>query len=146
MTKYLTLLLFTLVSINVFSQTISQKPIYEGSQRVSITEFNTGAIGFSYQNPDYKTIIDIVGFYVNSKTKAIELIDKAIFILNMEKTDKDQNINDNIGNIGLIRYGFAQKTIYIQNKDRKAIQLEMKELLKIKLALENYSYQQEINK
>jgi hypothetical protein len=145
--KTIFLTLFTLLSLNSIAQTISAKPIYEGSQSLRINEMDTtGAISILYQDTDYKVITKITSFWVASKSKAIEMIDKALFILNMDKTDKDQNITDNIGNIQFKRYGFSQKAIYISGKNNKSLMLESKELLKIKSALETYSYLQEVNK
>ena len=141
------LVAFALLSFNSIAQTISSKPIYSGSQSLDIQEMNTsGGILFLYQDPNYKAIVEITSFGVSSKSKAIEMIDKALFILDMEKTDKDQDISDNIGNVQFKRYGFSQKAIFISKEPDKALRLERKELLKIKQALEIYSYRHEVNK
>ncbi len=124
-----------------FAQTISAKPIYEGSQSLRIQKLgNTGAISFLYQDSDYQYIVAITSFWVESKDKAIEIIDKALFILNMDKTDKDQDISDSLGNIQFIRYGFSQKAIYISGRNGKSLRLGSKELLEIKNSLETYQY------
>lgn len=121
------------------AQKITAKPIYKGSQSLTIQKLNdTEAIAFFYQDSDYQAIVEITSFWVASKTEAINMIDKALFILGMEKTDKDQDITDNIGDIQFIRYGFAQKAIYISGKNNKSLRLDKKELLKIKAALETY--------
>lgn len=141
------LAVLTLISINSIAQTISAKPIYEGSQSLDIQEMNkSGRILFLYQDPNYKAIVSITSFGVSSKSRAIEIIDKALFILDMEKTDKDQDISDKIGNVQFKRYGFSQKAIFISEEPDKALRLERKELLKIKNALETYSYFHEVNK
>lgn len=145
--KTIFLTVITLLSLNSIAQTISAKPIYEGSQSLLIKEMDTtGAIAFLYQDSDYKSIVAVTSFWVASKSKAIEMIDKALFILGMDKTDKDQNITDSLGNVQFTRYGFSQKAIYISGKNSKPLNLESKELLKIKIALETYSYRQEVNK
>jgi hypothetical protein len=141
MKKNFTILLFTLFSFALNSQTITAKPIYKGSQNLIIEEFESGAIGFFYQDSDYQTIVKITSFIVNSKQLTLELIDKAITILAMEKTDKEQNIEDNIAGLRIVRYGFTQKFIYISNKENKSLILGLKELQKIKQALEVYTYQ-----
>jgi hypothetical protein len=91
--------LFILISFDLFAQTITPKPIYEGSQSLTIDILQSGRIWFGFQNPDYETIVDIKSFTVNSKDKAIELIDKAIYILAMNKTDRDQHIRDEYENV-----------------------------------------------
>ena len=45
-----TILFLALFSFMVNSQTITAKPIYKGSQSLSIKEFDTGAIAFLYQD------------------------------------------------------------------------------------------------
>lgn len=145
--KTILLTVITLLSLNTIAQTISAKPIYEGSQSLVIKEMDApGGIALLYQDSDYKTIVAITSFWVASKSKAIEMIDKALFILSMDKTDKDQDITDNIGSVQFKRYGFSQKAIYISGKNNKPLRLDSKELLKIKSALETYSYRQEVNK
>lgn len=131
---------FLLITFSSFSQKITEKPIYKGTQSLTIKEFETGAIAFLYQDDEYKYIVSITSFYVNSREQALELIEKAIFILEMAKTDKDQNIEDKIGALQIRRYGFDQKTIHIFNKEMKSLNLDLKELQKIKQALESYSY------
>ena len=126
--------LFILISFDLFAQTITPKPIYEGSQSLTIDILQSGRIWFGFQNPDYQTIVDIKSFTVNSKDKAIELIDKAIYILAMNKTDRDQNIRDEYENVSLTRYGFAQKQVYLSND----LSLNINECNKIKQALKNY--------
>ncbi len=146
--KLIIIFLLSICSITSFSQTISAKPIYEGSQRLTIKELTggRGAISFLYQDSDYQAIVAITSFWVASKSKAIEIIDKALFILAMDKTDKDQDITDNIGNIQFKRYGFSQKTIYISGNNNKTLGLDNKELIKIKSALEAYQYVPQENK
>jgi hypothetical protein len=117
-----------------------------GMQSLTIKEFDTGAIAFLYQDTDYSAIVAIESFYVDSKVKALELIEKAIYILNIEKTDKEQNIEDKFGSLKLVRYGFDQKSVHIFNRKLKGLNVNLKELEKIKKALQEYTYQSEINK
>lgn len=115
--KKLLLGVLLLLSTLGFGQTISEKPIYVGEHGVLIQKLgNTGAISFLYQDSDYQSIVVITSFWVGSKSKAIEMVDKALFILNMDKTDKDQNINYGLGNIQFNRYGFSQEVIYVSGK------------------------------
>lgn len=137
-------LLFTTSTIK--AQTITPKPIYEGAQNLTIKEFDTGAIAFLYQDADYSAIVAIESFYVNSKSEAISLIQKAIDILSMQETDKNQDIEDRIGALKLVRYGFSQYKIHIFNRKMKQLSLTKEELEKIKEALQKYSYKSEINK
>jgi hypothetical protein len=77
---------------------------------------------------------------VKTKEEAIELLNKAIFILNMEKTDKAQNIEDKFQNLYLVRYGFSQKQVGISKGKDRPYFFKEKELLMIKLAIENYKF------
>ncbi len=129
---------FTSNSIN--AQTISEKPIYKGINGLTIRELNSGTIFFSYQNPEYTTIVDVVSFTASSKLKAIQLIEKAITILGMEKTDKEQHISDTFEGVELARYGFSQKQISLSNGKNRGIYLTSKDCNKIKDALLNYQY------
>ena len=138
--KTLILLFTSIFCLGAYGQTVSKKPIYNGSQSLSITELEDGRIFFSFQDSEYSAIVAIVSFSVSSKSKAIELIDKAIFILAMDKTDNDQQINDQFERVELRRYGFNQKVIYLSDNRKKSLKLNLKELQKIKLALDGYSY------
>lgn len=136
------LTLITLISFYSNSQTIDSKPIYVGYQNLKVNEMENGTIWFGFQNPDYTTIVDIVSFTCESKTKAIELVDKVIFILAMEKTDKEQHIRDVFLGVDLVRYGFAQKQVYLG----KGLILSLKECNNIKKGLESYQYLNQLNK
>lgn len=130
-------ILFLIISSTSFGQTVTAKPIYEGSQRLTVRELlNQGNIYFGYQNPDYTTIVDIVSFVVDSKDDAITLMKEAVRVLEMEKTAKDQHIRHTASGVGMVRYGFNQKIIYIED-----LMLSKKMALKIIEALENYTYQ-----
>jgi hypothetical protein len=133
------------ISFTAISQTITPKPIYKDIT-VTISEMENGGIWFGYQNPDYTTIIDIVSFTATSKSSAIALIEKAIFVLGMEKTDKEQHIYDNFESVQLVRYGFAQKQVYLSNGKDRATFFNLKRLNEIKLSLENFNYVAPINK
>jgi|LakMenEpi03Aug12_release.lakeMendotaPanAssembly.Ray.scaffolds.fasta_scaffold490716_1 hypothetical protein len=137
LSQFLSIGLFILIIAPLNAQTITKKPIYEGVQSLSIIESGQ-RIGFLYQDSDYTTIVAIESFYLNSKSDAIKLIEKAIAMLKMEKTDKDQNIEDYFNGLRLVRYGFMQKKICIFNEDRKDLTLNLKTLEKIKIAIEEY--------
>jgi len=128
----------------VDAQTITAKPIYKGAQSLSIIELRGGGIYFGYQNDDYKTIVDIVSFSVDSKSKAIELIDKSINILNMEKTDTEQDIHDEFEGIKLFRFGFMQNRVILLNSKNNGLTLTLKDCNKIRAALLNYQYSNQI--
>jgi hypothetical protein len=131
-------LFFSTNSIN--AQTITEKPIYKGINGLTIRELKSGGIYFSYQNPEYTTIVDIVSFNTSSKLNAIQLFEKAITILGMEKTDKEQHIIDNFEGVELARYGFSQKQISLSNGKNRGIYLTLKDCNKIKDALSEYQY------
>jgi hypothetical protein len=133
------------ISFTAISQTITPKPIYKDIT-ITISEMDNGGIWFGYQNPDYTTIIDIVSFTASSKSSAIALIEKAIFILGMEKTDKEQHIYDNFDGVKLVRYGFSQKEVGLSDGKARATFFNLKQLNKIKLALENFNYVDPKNK
>jgi len=132
-------LMFLCVS-SINAQTITEKPIYNGANRLTISELSGGAIYFGYQNPEYTTIIDIVSFTAGSKSKALQLIEKAITILGMAKTDKEQHIKDSFEGVQLVRYGFWQKRIFLSNGNDRGLDLTLKDCNKIKNALEIYEY------
>jgi hypothetical protein len=116
--------LFILISFDLFAQTITPIPIYKGSQSLTIDILQSGRIWFGFQNPDYQTIVDIKSFTVNSKDKAIELIDKAIYILAMNKTDRDQNIRDEYENVvcnGWLRGKVRSNLQYHSDKNQMTI-------------------------
>jgi hypothetical protein len=138
--------LILLFSNSINAQIITEKPIYKGSSSLTIKELSGGSIYFGYQNPDYTTIVDIVSFSTYSKAKAIELIEKAINILEMEKTDRDQNIQDSFDGVDLIRYGFWQNRINLSDGKESGLVLSMKECNKIREALMSYEYINQINK
>jgi hypothetical protein len=133
----------TLISLYSNAQKITPKPIYEGLQSLRIVELGSGEIGFIYQNPEYSMIIDLISFTCKSKTDAIKLMDKVIFILEMGKTDKEQNIIDEFESISLVRYGISQKVVYCNGF---GLRLNLKICNKIKKALESYEYLNQSNK
>ena len=137
--------LITLISFTATSQTITPKPIYKDIA-LTISELESGRIYFGYQNPEYTTIIDIVSFTALSKSNALALLDKCVLILNMESTSRDQHINDNFGGVQIARYGFAQKQVFLSDGKNLGLGLNQRQLNKIKLALENYTYSAPANK
>ena len=64
----------------------------------------------------------------------------------METTDKEQHINDNFEGVQLVRYGFAQKQVYLSNEKDRGIALNLKRLNEIRLAVENFNYVDPTNK
>jgi hypothetical protein len=106
--------LFTIIS--VFSQTISKPPIFRGSESLTVELLPSETIWFGYQNPEYKSIIDIVSFTVPNLDNAIELMDKVLYILEMPKTGEDEHIYDNFLQTSLARYGFLQKVVLVSEK------------------------------
>ena len=68
--KYSIFVFALLVSSLSIGQTISKKPVYKDMRSLEINE-NGGRYYFSYQNPDYKHVIDINSFVVASKDEAI---------------------------------------------------------------------------
>ena len=131
-------ILFLFASTICFSQTISKAPIYEDAN-LTITELEYGFIYFGGQDSDYTLIIQIVSFSLRNKTDAIALIDKAISMLGMEKTEVDQTISDKFQKLNLTRYGFAQNKIHFSwLKDGVYVSLNpfnLQELENIKAAL-----------
>jgi hypothetical protein len=106
-------ILFLFASTICFSQTISKAPIYEGANNLTINEDKNGFINFSGQDSEYEHIIKISSFTLYSKKDAIAFIEKAIFMLGMEKTEGSQNISDTFQKLELKRYGFDQKNINV---------------------------------
>ena len=146
--KRLTLsLLLLFISVATFSQTIDKKPIFKNPYAsLEIVEMKGGSIVFLYQNPEYTTIVNIVSFRVNSKESALALMDKIIYLLEMEKTGKDEHIRDKFETIDLVRYSFSQKRVDVSNGKDRGLSFNKTITLKIKTALEEYNYNEEINK
>jgi hypothetical protein len=71
--------LFILINFDLFAQTITPKPIYEGSQSLTIDILQSGRIWFGFQNPDYKTIVDIKSI---TQIKFIKLIRPSLIYCN----------------------------------------------------------------
>ena len=118
----------------VFSQTVSQPPIYKqmpyGLQRFSVdylkVEEGKEFIYWGYQDPKYKSITKFVSFVLPDIDTSIKLVDKVIFILGMDATDKDGKITDeflevasggNATKLTLARFGFDQSTVYILHSE-----------------------------
>ncbi|MDB4104817.1 hypothetical protein N9545_04760 [Salibacteraceae bacterium] len=134
-------ILLVLLSSFAFSQTITSKPIYKGSQYLTIDEFTEqGDIYFGYQNPKYTAITDIISFSVESKSEAIALMNEALKLLEMEKTDKDQHIRHSYAGVEMVRYGFHQKSVTVDK-----LPLSKKEINLILDAMESYTYKGERN-
>jgi hypothetical protein len=106
----------TITIISVFSQTIKKPPIFEGSESLTVDFIGKGSVIFMYQNPEYKSIIDIVSFTIPNLDNAIALMDKVLYILEMPKTGEDEHIYDKFLTAELARYGFRQDVIYVSEK------------------------------
>jgi|GEM_PF-3082397 len=132
------LLLITFISVSCFSQTITKPKIYKGE--IFISELSNGVIYFSYQNPNYKTIIDIVSFSTTNKDSAIFLMSEAIRVLEMEKTARNQHIEHKVNGVFLKRYSFWQTRICLSDGNNPDFTASKKQLLKYKKALEEYTY------
>ena len=104
---------FLFASTICFSQTISKAPIYEGANSFKIHEAEYGFINFFGQNSDYTLITETIYFSLRNKKDAIALIEKAISMLGMEKTEVDQTISDKFQKLNLTRYGFSQNQIHL---------------------------------
>jgi hypothetical protein len=127
--------LFTIIS--VFSQTISKPPIFRGSESLTVQFLSEEVVWFGYQNPEYKSIIDIISFSVPNLDNAIELMDKVLYILEMPETGKDEHIYDNFLQTSLARYGFLQKVVLVSQKDspNRGKSFNKKEAQELKAAL-----------
>ena len=154
--KTIKTILFLFASTICLSQTISKSPIYVGewptyvgNNTFEIEESDLGYIYFYGQNSEYEHISNILSFSTNNKKDAIAIIEKAIFMLGMEKTNADQNISDTFQKIELKRYGFDQQNInfmWYEGGGYKSFNpFNLQELKNIKTALENYKYSSKIN-
>jgi hypothetical protein len=144
MKKNIVFLLLAVLGNALHSQTITKLPIYTGDMRIE--EMSSGRIIFMYQNPEYKSITDIVSFTTGNKKEALFLISEATRILNMDATNDDQHITHYVSGIKLIRYGFNQKAIYISKKEERGLSSSAEILAEYKDALEQYEYAVDVNK
>jgi hypothetical protein len=117
------------VVVSVFCQTVSPPPIYKqmpfGLQRFSVKYLELGEgtefVYWSYQDPKFTQITKFVSFVLPDIDTSIKLVDKVIFMLGMEPTDKDGRITDKFTEVApgstsellLSRFGSDQTTIYI---------------------------------
>lgn len=143
MKKFILLTAFQLFVVSsVFSQNVSKPNIVEytqDSQWLSVRYLNVGPplgnlIYWSYQDPKHKQtaqmseldkldISHFIVFFTPSIESSIKLVDKIIFMLGMEETGKDQDINETFTEIAppgmelsLNRKAINQKNIYVINK------------------------------
>jgi len=140
-----------ITTISVFSQTVSKPAIYtQADQRFSIEYLEVGGdigtlIYWGYQDPKYSTIVKLISFSQPNIVASIKLVDKIIFMLGMEETSKDQDINDTFTTavsseeLSLNRFGFDQKVIYILHKEngdlRGGLKIDLDLAKKLKIAL-----------
>ena len=127
--------LFTIIS--VFSQTLTKPPIYDWGIKVQfLGEGNS--IHFLYQNPLYSPMvaIDLIDFVLPDIDESIKMTDKILFILEMEKTEKNINITDDFFDVSLIRFGFRQKEVHVGPKDgRPGWRFREEDTIRLKNAL-----------
>jgi len=140
-----TLLFFAILLVNSFSysQTVTKKYIFKGL--MTISEMESGRIWFGYQNPEYKYATDIVYFATTNKDSAIFVMDEALRILEMDKTDRDVDIEHKVDGVFMIRYGFAQKAIFLSNGKERGYRATKKQLTLYREKLMEYSYTEKVN-
>mgnify|MGYP000898486399 CR=1 FL=1 len=129
-------LLMTMV-IGSLAQTKTKPDLYKGMPPLNlrVSEYADGSYMFSYQNTTYTQIIEREYFVVNGDSAVIMFLDKLLFILDMEKTQKDVHIKDTFNTERITRYSFAQKVVYVDNKNNVSVQLKRKQILKIRAAI-----------
>jgi hypothetical protein len=135
--KKIVLFIIAFLPFILSAQTISKPSIYEGSERLTVDFISGGVVWFGYQNPEYKSIIDIVSFTVPNLNNAIALMDKVLYILEMPKTGEDEHIYDKFLQTSLVRYGFLQDVVLVSEKDgpNRGKSFNKKEAEEIKAAL-----------
>jgi hypothetical protein len=62
----------------------------------------------------------------------------------MEKTDTEQDIHDEFEGIKLFRFGFMQNRVILLNSKNNGLTLTLKDCNKIRAALLNYQYSNQI--
>jgi hypothetical protein len=111
------------------SQIVSKPAIYtQDDQRFSIEYLEVGGdvgtvIYWGYQDPKFSAIVKIISFSQPDIIASLKLVDKIIFMLGMEQTSMDKDINETFTTsrpsveLSLNRFGNNQKVIYILNKE-----------------------------
>jgi len=111
------------------SQIVSKPAIYtQDDQRFSIEYLEVGGdvgtvIYWGYQDPKFSAIVKIISFTQPDIIASLKLVDKIIFMLGMEQTSMDKDINETFTTtrpsveLSLNRFGNNQKVIYILNKE-----------------------------
>jgi hypothetical protein len=138
MKRVLFIIILLVVCSVSYSQTIKKAPIFKGSESLTVDFLDAkGTVWFGYQNPDYKSIVDIVSFTVPNLDNAIALMDKVLYILEMPETGKDEHIYDNFLKTELVRYGFNQKAVLVKEKgvSSRGKRFDEKEAKELKEAL-----------
>jgi hypothetical protein len=114
--KKIVLFIIAFLPFILSAQTISKPPIYKGTESLTVDFLSGEVVWFAYQNPEYKSIIDIVSFTLPNLDSAIVLMDKVLYILEMPQTGKDEHIYDDFLQTSLARYGFLQKEVVVREK------------------------------
>jgi hypothetical protein len=122
-----------------FSQA-TKTPIYVNPDGFKIEETADGKIQFSYQNPATPSIPDLIIFYFPSKKVGYEFCDKLLALIEKEKTAKDVDVKEDFQKVALLRAGANQTFINVSYDYKKGIDLNKKEIAKMRKALEAYSY------
>ena len=122
-----------LFSSGVWAQTVSAPPIFERSY-VEIKVMDGGDLLWSYQNPSYTYVIDIMSFWTGSVDETVEFLNECQRLLDMPRTHPKSNIEHQHRHLRLTRYGWAQKTIYVNRfrLNRGKINKVLRKLEKIK--------------
>jgi hypothetical protein len=130
------LMLFTVQ--NSYSQTITERPIYKSCSLcpfLTIEKKDNGIV-FFYQDSRYSSIISIESFALETLQDAILLMEKVLFVLNMPKTMKDENIIDEYKGVNISRLGVAQIVAYVGKEERFVINKNT--TIKVITALKEY--------
>lgn len=137
--KNLFLLAALALTISTSAQTIDEKPIYiravGPTLTIDVLSPDHDPIYVGYQDCDYQYIVHIESFLCSNIDSTLTLFSEALRVLELPKTGRDEHIRHRVDGVPMVRYGFAQKQVYIGSP---SFMIKGKELTKIIESINEY--------
>ncbi len=95
----------------------TEAPIYD-SNGITIENFSSkGELILLFRNAEYEYLIDYESVVFDNYDGLVLFINKIIEMLELPKTNKDEDLMVEINEVSLVRYGFAQGAVYMYSED-----------------------------
>ena len=116
MKKVLVLLVAVLAFNTTSAQEIvkTEKPIFRGSG-LTIEKFQKEKIILLFRNAEYEYINDYKSVVFKNTDKASLFFTKVVELIDTPKTDKEEHLRIGFNEYELVRYGFAQSSVYLKS-------------------------------